>query len=37
MECLNRINVEKPEDLARFALDMFHRVIVHYTLWFTVE
>jgi len=34
------LNVEKPEDLshedlARFALDMFHRVIVHYTLWFT--
>ena len=34
------LNVEKPEDLdqealARFALDMFHRLIVHYTLWFT--
>ncbi|MCX5857828.1 MAG: DUF6125 family protein [Deltaproteobacteria bacterium] len=34
------LQVEKPEDLnqedlARFALDMFHRIIVHYTLWFT--
>ena len=40
MEDLSRKNVEKPEDLnqedlARFALDMFHRIIVHYTLWFT--
>ena len=31
--------VEKPEDLsqeqmARFVLDMFHRTMVHYTLWF---
>jgi hypothetical protein len=34
------LQVEKPEDLnhedlARFALDMFHRIIVHYTLWLT--
>jgi hypothetical protein len=34
------LQVEKPEDLnqedlARFAMDMFHRIIVHYTLWFT--
>ena len=31
--------IEKPEDLsheemARFVLDMFHRIIVHHTLWF---
>jgi len=34
-----RKEVEKPEDLnqeelALFALDMFHRIIVHYTQWF---
>ncbi|MBN2283509.1 MAG: cytosolic protein [Deltaproteobacteria bacterium] len=32
-------NIEQPEDLgreelARYVLDMFHRTIVHYTLWF---
>lgn len=32
-------DVEKPEDLsqedlARFVVDMFHRTLVHYTLWF---
>ena len=32
--------IEKPEDLeqldmARLVVDMFHRIMVHYTLWFT--
>ena len=32
-------HVEKPEDLsqedlARFIIDMFHRIIVHYTMWY---
>ncbi len=40
MEQSNLKNVEKPEDLnnedlARLVVDMFHRIMVHYTLWYT--
>jgi hypothetical protein len=36
----SRKNIEKPEDLnhedlARFVLDMIHRIVVHYTMWFS--